>query len=602
MIRLFSLIGAVCVLIFATQIYVCAVDSTLDTSEVRQQLGLYGFFNFGVIPTDPAQWDDKTRKEFFGNLPPELHQRYIETFTKLHKANAEYWKTRAELFKVIHPLFERDELETALKQKNEILARDKREYDSAVKIDRPSVWALKQYEKTIEEYKALEAMLEGNYSLYAAQQAHKNVIHYLWNNHHDFDHYPDVLDPNKEAEFWNALAEETQYLYDLMIESCRQRTEAHKNQIVDFKNRLDEMTIKDLPNDMKGMLYLHTGGYGTIAPPTDEQKSRLLNDEPLFVGTKRFFHDYLRLDEYNILKAARDAEREAWKIETTPELSKLGIDQEEVARWDGSLSLHPFIRAIAERCKGIDLTLLQTTIDHSVMMQLHVAVFPTDKTTLSNTHPALMALIQGKKDAVFSTRRLSKMEIAEAKNRGVELVQVPFVKDAFVFLQNRHNPVRNLSLEQYQDVFSGKYNSWKEVGGFGGDIKPLVRNENSGSEELMQTLVMRNIPVHENFKPKKLDSMSVVFEVLENFPGGIAYSIYHYDRYMVFNVYTRVMGVNGVFPNAETIASEEYPLVYECVLVHRKNPGKKVERLVRWLLSDEGQKLVRYVGYVPVRE
>ena len=85
-------------------------------------------------------------------------------------------------------------------------------------------------------------------------------------------------------------------------------------------------------------------------------------------------------------------------------------------------------------------------------------------------------------------------------------------------------------------------------------------------------------------------------------PGGIAYSIYHYDRYMVFNVYTRVMGVNGVFPNAETIASEEYPLVYECVLVHRKNPGKKVERLVRWLLSDEGQKLVRYVGYVPVRE
>jgi len=36
-------------------------------------------------------------------------------------------------------------------------------------------------------------------------------------------------------------------------------------------------------------------------------------------------------------------------------------------------------------------------------------------------------------------------------------------------------------------------------------------------------------------------------------------------------------------------------------LVHRKNPGERVERFVEWLLSDEGQRLVRSVGYVPIR-
>ena len=94
--------------------------------------------------------------------------------------------------------------------------------------------------------------------------------------------------------------------------------------------------------------------------------------------------------------------------------------------------------------------------------------------------------------------------------------------------------------------------------------------------------------------------MSGIFSALEQSPMSIAYSIYHYDRYMVFNPNTRVMAVNGVLPRAETIASGEYPLVYECVLVHRKNPGEKVERFVQWLLSDEGQRLVRSVGYVPM--
>jgi phosphate transport system substrate-binding protein len=262
--------------------------------------------------------------------------------------------------------------------------------------------------------------------------------------------------------------------------------------------------------------------------------------------------------------------------------------------------LHPFIRTIAERSGNIDLTPLQTTADHGSILPM--LGFSGTRTTLSNTHPALMALIQGEKDVVFSARRLSLAEVEEAGTLGNELVYIPFAKDAFVFLQNRHNPVRNMTVEQYQRIFSGQYKNWKEVGGFGGDIQPFIRNAESGSEELMQTLVMRDVPIHEDFKPKKLSSMGVVFEELESSLGGISYSIYHYDRYMVFNAHTRVIGVNGIFPNAETIASGKYPLVYECVLVHRKNPGKTVERFVRWLLSEEGQQLVRSVGYVPIRE
>ena len=76
----------------------------------------------------------------------------------------------------------------------------------------------------------------------------------------------------------------------------------------------------------------------------------------------------------------------------------------------------------------------------------------------------------------------------------------------------------------------------------------------------------------------------------------------------VFDVLLKLL-LKGFLEELSTLDEEEsfdivgeYPLVYKTVLVHRKEPGEKVERFVQWLLSEEGQRLVRSVGYVPIRE
>ena len=575
----------------------------LELPKAYQSLSFVQSILDGSVPTDPAQWNDEMQKEFFGNMPPEFHQKYLDVYAKLCEATAEYWKARAELFNVIHPLF-KEEVEVMLQQREEA-------FRDPEKARRSLGEGFREY---FDRYKE---MLEGNYGVGDKRTGnYVGALFYvgvLFATHDDFYGYPDSLDPAKQTEFWNSLAEETLFLYDHTTEVFQQLTREYREMVIDFPQRIDTMTLEDLPPDLRQMIGFQSHWFPK-SPLNDTQKKRILNDEPLFLsqsGSETIFGFsrsgvFSPFAAHKILKEARDAEREQWKIDATPELSKLGIDQAEVARWDGSLSLHPFIRTIAERCGGIDLESLQTTIDHGSMLPM--LGFPGTRTALSNTHPALMALIQGEKDIVFSARRLSQSENSAYAGLYAKMldaddyVAVPFAKDAFVFLQNRKNPIRNLTLKQFQGIFSGNYRTWKEVGGFGGNIVPFTRNESSGSEEIMQTLVMRNIPLHPIFKPQKLDSMSIVFTALENSPGGIAYSIYHYDRYMVFNANTRVMAVDGVFPNAETIASGEYPLVYECVLVHRKNPGEKVERFVRWLLSEEGQRLVRSVGYVPVLE
>ena len=593
-------IGIVLLPLLATGMFVAVAAQLSETAEIDMLMDFGDRIQAGMVSSDPAQWNDENRKEFFGNMPSEYHQKFLDAFSNLQKAKSEYWSARAELFEVLHPLFKEDKKEGKefIKEIEDAFNEAKKKFEEDKEANKDE-WEAAQ--KEYDYYKAYEEAYNGKYGLFAVEQSRQHDAWYLVLTWSEFRQYPELLDPQKQTEFWNARAAEILFLYEQTVEATRRQAEEYKKQVTEFQGRIDKMTLEDLPQRLQGGVNsFQFCDFDAAIPLSDEQKSKIIGDEPFFhlnivlhlFGNLYNISHFSTEDAHTVLKEARDTEREQWKIDATPELAKLGITQAEVDRWDGSLSMHPFIRNIAERCEGINMEGLQTSVDQPSSRAV------TGK-TLSNTFPAFTALIQGEKDVVFSGRSDPNMKIAEAQAAGIELVFVPFAKDAFVFMQNRQNPVRSLTLEQYQGVFSGKYRNWNEVGGFGGEIRPFIRNEESGSEALMKFFVMRDVPVHEDFKPKEVGGMGLVFEELENTPTGIAYSIYHFDRYMMFNPNTRVMAVNGVLPDAETIASGKYPLIYECVLVHRKKPGEKVERLVQWLLSDEGQRLVRSIGYVP---
>ena len=602
----------------------------------------------GRLSTDLTRWSAEKRQSFFGNFPPEHHQRYLDTYATLREASLAYFKVRGEVFEILHPRFFKEQAEEVRQRHEGEIASWKHSHVYSHMQNRQQT--IERLERRFNDVR--EKLIDGNYTIVAGIRSRDYEHSYLRRSWFEFR---DEYQPSLGKEKLDALAEEFFFMTNNAIDAFQRKTEEYKTQIAEFHKTNDiveafrqraevsqnvifvssrdiDETLRQLPFDLHNIESFNRLPWNSLHgryPPTDEQKRRLLNDEPLFhsmsLGRGFFREAFPDIAAFEVLKASRDAEREPWRINATPELTKLGIDQAEIERWDGSLSLHPFIRAIAERCEGIDLTPLQTGIHHGSMGGWGgIVILDSDNPnaspwrdgkTLSNTHPSIMAVIRGQRDIAFSARRPSADEKAEALKLGIELVIVPFAKDAFVFLQNRYNPVRNLTQEQYQGIFSGKYRNWGDVGGNAedyrwehgvpqGGITPFTRNEQSGSEELMRMLVMRDVPVHENFIPRErvLLSMDMAFKSLENNPGGIAYSIYHYDRYMVFNVSTRVMAVDGVMPNADTIASDEYPFVYEPVLIHRKAPGERVERFVKWLLSDEGQRLVRSVGYVPMGE
>lgn len=223
----------------------------------------------------------------------------------------------------------------------------------------------------------------------------------------------------------------------------------------------------------------------------------------------------------------------------------------------------------------------------------------------NTTHNAYVNLLGGIADIIFVTEP-SIEELNLAKTAGIELEVVPVVKEAFVFLVNKENPVDTISAKQIQDIYQGRIKKWKDLGGPDKDIIPYQRPENSGSQTIMLNMVMKGInimPAPKTLKPAEMEGLIEVIASYDNSDRAIGYSVYYFANSMYNKETIKFVKVDGVEPNNETIKSEQYPYTsaYYAVLKKTEATDSSARKLLAWILSDEGQKVAEQSGYVPVR-
>jgi phosphate transport system substrate-binding protein len=232
----------------------------------------------------------------------------------------------------------------------------------------------------------------------------------------------------------------------------------------------------------------------------------------------------------------------------------------------------------------------------------HVAEHIMRAVVHQGTHGAYVNLIEYRADLILVARLPSPDELELAETLGVELEAEAVALDAFVFLFNRHNPVSGLTVEEIQDIYTGKITNWDEVGGHGAEIHAYQRNENSGSQELMKTLVMKGLEMAVPAEPMVLMGMMGPINRLSEDRDGIGYSVYFFGEFMAPNEEIKLVKVDGILPSYESIAASKYPFTTEVYAVVRKDLDETsgAYQLRDWLLSAEGQKVVAKSGYVPI--
>lgn len=255
-------------------------------------------------------------------------------------------------------------------------------------------------------------------------------------------------------------------------------------------------------------------------------------------------------------------------------------------RVDGSTVTIPLSEAIAAALTGETIESVRPYILHN------------------KTHSAYVNLIDGKTDLIFVTSP-SEEELDYAKEKDIELEVIPVVSEAFVFLTHVENPVNNLTLKEIQKIYTGEITNWSEVGGDDVLIQPFQRPVNSGSQTGFLELVMNdqspsNPPlelVHAGMG-QLIDAVATY----KNAPDAIGYSYYYFVVDMWGNEKVKVLEVDGIYPDQETISNGTYPIrtAYYAVFRKSETTSSDVRKVVNWLLTEEGQQLAEEAGYVKV--
>ena len=233
------------------------------------------------------------------------------------------------------------------------------------------------------------------------------------------------------------------------------------------------------------------------------------------------------------------------------------------------------------------------------------------KLDYTNTHPGYVRLINDEVDLIVVTEP-SKEELELAKQKGVELEVIPVVKEGFVFYVNSNNKVDSLTKDQIQGIYSGEITNWKEVGGEDMEIKPFQRPTNSGSQTGMLSLVMKDKKLMDPLKENLVDTMAQIINFVSSYENGknsIGYSYYYYattmyegiDKEIASNI--KLIGIDGVKPNAKTIQNGSYPYTtaYYIVINKADDENSPSRKLANLMLSKRGQQVAKNAGYVPVK-
>lgn len=294
-------------------------------------------------------------------------------------------------------------------------------------------------------------------------------------------------------------------------------------------------------------------------------------------------NDYLPFDENS-------------KIVTLDKEASLKLT-ENLPRVDGAAAVFPVYSAFVNAVYPEDTKLFDGNFEHHQSVEYIEGHFNYNNTVQGYKY------LGEKKTDIFFGGYPSEEQIAEAKANGTEFIYTPVAQEAFVFFVHKNNPIDNLTTEQVQGIYSGEITNWKELGGKDEEIAAFQRNPGSGS----QSMLIRFMDGKEIMEPptEMIDDLMVgIIEQVADYKsksGSIGFSFRYYLEGIIKNPDIKILSIDGVAPTVENIKNGTYPITGPLYAVTWEgNHNENVEKLIEWILSDEGQEIIEKTGYVGI--
>jgi phosphate transport system substrate-binding protein len=212
----------------------------------------------------------------------------------------------------------------------------------------------------------------------------------------------------------------------------------------------------------------------------------------------------------------------------------------------------------------------------------------------------ISALINGTTDICNASRPMKEAEHEKLREKyGTPGVEIPVARDGITLYANEENPVKELSLEQIGEIFTGVIKNWKEVGGAEAKINLYGRENSSGTYAYFQEDVLKG----KDYSPlvQSLSGTAEIVNAVAKDRWGVGYGGVAYARGVKRILVRKDARSPAYEATPATIASGKYPISRYLYIYLRTRPTGDIKAFIDWILSRNGQAVVKDVGYFPVK-
>ena len=220
--------------------------------------------------------------------------------------------------------------------------------------------------------------------------------------------------------------------------------------------------------------------------------------------------------------------------------------------------------------------------------------------TGGGTGTGFAALQNQTTDLCNASRKIKVKEIeACVKVFGKRPTEYKVALDGLSVYVNEANQVQELNLEQLEGIFTGRIKNWKQVGGNDAPITIYSRENSSGTYEFFKENVLKG----KDFAAtaQTLQGTAQVIQNVAKEKNGIGYGGGAYGSGVKHLKVKKDDGSPAIEPTGETVVNGTYPIWrYLFIYVNPALDKGEVAAYLGWIRSDEGQKVVKNVGYYPL--
>lgn len=212
----------------------------------------------------------------------------------------------------------------------------------------------------------------------------------------------------------------------------------------------------------------------------------------------------------------------------------------------------------------------------------------------------IAALQNQQTDLCNASRKIKAKEIETCiKAFGKRPTEYKVALDGISLYVHEDNQVEELTIDQLEGIFTAKIKNWKDVGGSDAPIVLYSRENSSGTYEFFKEHILQGKDFAAS--AQTMPGTAAILQAVAKDPKGIGYGGAGYGAGAKHLKIKKDDASTAIEPTSENVINGTYPISrYLFIYVNPALDKGDIAAYLSWIRSDEGQNVVKEIGYFPL--